>query len=100
MMKKKSMSKESEHTGYVKVNFDDIFWRILVNKSERKNGKSPIIELSWGWGASMSDEEIKQCEKNEEHWQKEKVDLTIGNAKLLLYELNELITKIENEQDC
>ena len=44
----------------VEVKSSDIMWNILVKKTDRIEWDEPVIELSYGWTAGMTKEEIAE----------------------------------------
>jgi hypothetical protein len=78
-----------ENDGYVKVDFNDIFWNINVKDTGRKNGKKedsePIIKLSWGWNP----DEDPKAEK--EGWHNNSVTILKSQAQKLKDDLEDII---------
>jgi len=44
----------------VRIEFDDIAWRMHTKEVWVKGEKDPFIELSWGWTAGMTEEQINK----------------------------------------
>ena len=89
------MKKENKDL-MVPIHFDDMFWQIQAKLLEEKNGDEPIIELSWGWCAGMTDEEIKEELDGDSPTHTEKVRILLSGAKWLRDQLDYIIK--ENEK--
>lgn len=88
--------------GIVKIDFDDMFWEIHVRDTGETEGgkhrpKESIIELSWGWTAGMSDEEIKNL-ADDSPTGHHSIRILSSQAERLKDKLTEAIDKL-NEQN-
>jgi len=72
---------------YVRVDFNDIFWHINVEDTGEKNGKEPIIKLSWGWNANEDRELTK------EGWHGMSVRILLSQAITLRDNLDSMISR-------
>lgn len=85
----------------VPIKFDDMFWKIHAellqddSQGAKHAGNSNIIELSWGWTAGMTDEELKEYAEDAPHG-KESVRTTLDMAKELRDDLTRIIDATES----
>ena len=94
------MKKELDN--YLRVDFNDIFWNIIVENTGQKNGKKedsePIIQLKWGWTASLTDEEIKELsESNDNPTGFNSVKILKSQAMILRDDLDDMISSMNAE---
>ena len=90
-MKKKIITKDF----MIPISFDNIFWNIQVKQLEEKNREEPIIELSWGWSAGMTDEEIKEEQEldGDSPTHTERIRILLSQAAGLRDKLNDILEK-------
>ncbi len=81
----------------VKIDFDSIYWEINVKetgKIEYENvdyrDPDPVIELSWGWTAGMTEDEMKEIADDSPTGYKG-VRILLSQVIRLRDKLNELI---------
>ncbi len=78
-----------------RIEYEGIFWRVFTKEVWIKGEKDPFIELSWGWGAGLSEEQIKN--KSEDcPVSVETLILSKESAKDLIKNI-ENILKLENK---
>ena len=84
--------KKISDTNIVKIDFDtDMYWNIIVKKTDKiEYGNDPVIELSWGWTAEDTEEEIKNLPDDCPRGHKS-VKILLSQAIDLRNKLNELI---------
>ena len=78
-----------------------MFWNIFAKevqmpKGEESFGGDPAIELSWGWTACLSDEEVENLSDADDVPKgKDSVLTTLSMAKELRHRLDEIIARHE-----
>ena len=87
------MDKDDEFL--VPIGPNDIFWRILAVPCG-KDGENPIIELRWGWTASMTPEELADL-ADDVPVGHSSVKTTLDMAKMLRDDLDRLIGEMEGK---
>lgn len=71
---------ELKENNIVKINDSSMIWNIHPSVSPRKNGSETLIRLSWGMFTDYH------------------VDTDVNMAKLLIYELTNVINEIESQK--
>jgi len=80
----------------VEIKSSDILWRVFVSKSEQVEYGYPLVELSWGWTAGMTKQEVEELDDDVPSGH-HTLQLQLKDAIELRDRLTEEIGKIEQE---